>query len=193
MRLTVYNYKGGVGKTRIALNFAYTLGCGIVTNDMNSNLEDALEEKRLLVLEPNQEIPDLPDGADVIFDLGGYADDRAIKAVKMSECVLVPVIYDVSDMKTTLNFINEIKEYNSKVIVLANRTKGGNYKAIKNAVGKFFPEMPVFEIKKSQSMVHLFRDKISVDQMAKKFPLHRKHYEIVADQFTEIIKHINEG
>ena len=49
----------------------------------------------------------LPDDVELIYDFGGYPDNRVIQAVKASDWLIVPVIYDSPlEMQTTIKTIN---------------------------------------------------------------------------------------
>jgi len=71
MKITIYNFKGGVGKTSIALNIALNLGLPVVTNDIYSPLERLLGEDKFIKLAKDQTIPTLSSEHSIIFDFGG--------------------------------------------------------------------------------------------------------------------------
>jgi hypothetical protein len=59
-RLMIFNPKGGVGKTALALNFALTFGYGLVTNDRLSIVDQVLPDEQYMILSKNQSLPDIP-------------------------------------------------------------------------------------------------------------------------------------
>ena len=189
MKITVYNFKGGTGKTSIALNLALTMKYGIISNDIYTPLDRILDKKKFIQLKPDQDLPDLPAGYDIIFDLGGHIDPRAISAVRQSDWVIVPTTGDFIDIQVTINCISEIKAYNEKIIVIVNRTAKGEYEAIRKAVGQFF-QYPVFEIRKSKALPNIFKEKKSVHDMVAEGGLKKYNYESVAKQFDAVIRHI---
>ena len=69
-RLMIYNVKGGVGKTAIALNFALTYGYGIVTNDRASVAVDVLPAGYARILQPDEEIPIFSEETPILYDFG---------------------------------------------------------------------------------------------------------------------------
>ncbi len=189
MKITIYNFKGGTGKTSIALNLALTMNYGIISNDIYTPFDKILDKKKFIQLKPDQDLPDLPPEYDIIFDLGGHIDPRAISAVQQSDWIIVPVTGDFIDVQVTINCISEIKTYNDRIIVIVNRTAKGEYEAIRKGIMRFF-SYPVFEIRKSKALPNIFREKKSVHDMVAEGGLKKYHYESVAKQFDAIIRHI---
>lgn len=191
MKITIYNFKGGVGKTVIALNLALTMGYSIVTNDIYSPIETVLPENRILKIGHDEDIPVFPDGYDIIFDLGGHIEKRSISAIKQSQWILVPVNNDFINLQVTIDAITEIQTINRSIIVLANRTSKTDFEHITAAINQFFT-FPVFEIKNSKSLPNIFTEKKSIADMVKAGGLKRYHYEIVAHQFDLVIRYLKE-
>ena len=147
MKFTVYNHKGGQGKSIISYNLALTMDFGIITNDPYSPIEDLFEEDRFIKLKPKDSLPEVPKEFDVIFDLGGFLDKRITKALKQSKCVVVPVINEYQDVQTTLTVLQGIEEYNKKIIIVVNKAQKNVFDELKSVMKKLYPKYPVFEIR----------------------------------------------
>lgn len=190
MKIMIYNIKGGQGKTDIALNLALTLDYNLITNEPLSPVEMVLDEDNFLKLNQEDGFPEIPPEIDVIFDFGGYLDKRAIQALKQADYIIVPVVNEFKDVHTTINFIQEIEEFNKNIIIVANKTRKGDYDAIKTIMSKkeHYPNYPVFEIKHSRAMPNILKEKISIQSMVDQGGLKKFNYSKINKQFNTLIK-----
>lgn len=192
MKILIYNIKGGQGKTDIALNLAMTMEFSFLTNEPLSPVEMVLEPGQFLKIQPGEEIPDIGDEYDIIFDFGGYLDGRAAVALEMADYVVVPVVNEFKDVHTTINFIQEIERYTNRIVIVANRTvksKGrDDYQDIKDIMAKHYPDYPVLNIKESRAMPNLLTEKKSIAAMVAEGGLKKYNYQGIKDQFDRLIQ-----
>lgn len=104
MIITVYNTKGGVGKSPISALIAKELDYKIITNDDSTN-EDYLGD----TVEYQEKI-NINNRDNVVIDLGGWIDTDTIKILKSSDVVLVPFNSKPNSIKRTIILINDLKE-----------------------------------------------------------------------------------
>jgi cellulose biosynthesis protein BcsQ len=190
MKITVMNFKGGVGKTSFSLNLALMMGCAIVTNDGFSPLERVISPKKILKLFPSDPMPKFPKNLELVFDLGGHIDPRTVDALKQSDVVVIPVFGDYLSTQTSLECISEVLPLHSNIVVVANRAEPGDYDKLKMVVGKFHPDLPVFPLNKSKAFENVFKKRRSLKDMAESGGLEGYSYRKVFLQFLDIVKHI---
>ena len=187
MAISIFSAKGGVGKTMISLNYAFTKGWAIVTNDLLSPLDKVMKPESLKKLGLDEEIPDYDKSAPIIYDLGGHLDRRIIKAFKQSEMIIVPVLEDFVCMQVTVNTLKEIEVYNKNIIILANRiTSDKEFEKIKQSFELFF-DYPIIRLKESKSLSKVFTDRKSIEKMVSEGGLKKHHYTKVKEQFDLLI------
>jgi cellulose biosynthesis protein BcsQ len=193
-RIMIYNTKGGVGKTALALNFALTFNYGVVTNDRSSIIDDVLLDNQYMILDKNEELPKFPKKWPLVFDFGGYPDKRALDVLKICQFIIIPVLPHDENIQTSLDFIQELKGYKDegKIIIAVNQTTGKQYDKIKRDINYYYPEMAVFNIKKSTAFRWLAKEKKSIQDLAYFYKLHSRHFKIIAEQFNHIARHLIE-
>jgi MinD-like ATPase involved in chromosome partitioning or flagellar assembly len=188
-KFIVWTIKGGDGKTSIAAEIALRLDLPVITNEPYTTLNIIFDEDKLLQLERNEAVP-FYDDCGMMFDFGGYIDERVIDALKQCDFVLVPTIPEISDIQILLNSIVEIQKYNKNIVVIVNKTESDkDIDVVKNAlenVGKF----PIFEIKKTRALPNIYIEKKSIADMVKESKISAWHYGKVDKQFEEIVNFI---
>lgn len=192
-RISIFNAKGGVGKTAIAANLALMYDdYGIVTNDKMSVLSEIFD-KRLLVLSSEQNLPTLPafkPETPLIFDFGGFPDKRALRVIKESDVVLTPVLPYFENMRITLDLIYELREINRNIIVIVNNTIGNDYDKIKKTISPHFVDLTILELKRSAVFRRVIEEKKSIAELTVIHKPYRRFFEPVAEQFRTICQHI---
>lgn len=191
-RLMVFNAKGGVGKTAIALNLALTHDYGLITNDRLSIVEQVLSPDKYRVLSKNQEIPEMPPDWPVIFDFGGYPDKRASAALRATRFILIPILPHKENIQTSLDFIKGMNRYKelSEIVLIINQTTGNQYDEISTVFKHFYPKLPIFNIKKSAAFAWIVEHKVSIEELCLKNKLHARHFKPVAEQFNLITEYL---
>lgn len=191
MIFVIYNFKGGEGKSKIALNLAMTMNYSIITNDVFTPIENVLPENRVLKIHPNQDFPDVTKTDKIIFDLGGYPDQRVVKILKLAKYILVPITNEDDNIQVGINAVDAIAEYNNNIVIIANKTERGDYEYIKGDLSKIY-KYPIFNIKKSTALNKLSRRKKSIQDVVDSDPLLRYSYKAIHQQFVDLIDFISE-
>jgi len=191
-RIMIYNAKGGVGKTALALHLCLTYDYGLVTNDQLSVAPEALPEDRCRILNPSETLPSFPRSWPLVFDFGGFADPRAKNVLLDCDFLLIPFLPFREGYQKLLNFIEELRGYkaDSKILLIANQSRSDQFLSIKNIFFRFYPLIKIFEIKKSQAFSRMCLEKKSISALAKQYPAWRRHFQTVNEQFERVFNHM---
>lgn len=193
MKITVWNLKGGQGKTVLSLSLAMQYGFYVVTNDVHSPIDEILEEGKALRVGVNEDLPEVPEDIDLIYDFGGYPDHRVIEAAKQSKYVIIPLIYGSAlEMQVTINAIAEIEEYTKNIIVIANKCSKGDLERIQKVLNKFY-SYPILEVKNSTAFGKAIDKRMSLKKLIESNPLFAYHYKKPQQQITKLMDFITKN
>jgi len=96
-KIAVYNEKGRVGKTPLALEIALRLGSNYATNQNRprDDIQAIIPEGEFLQVAPNDEFPELDADFPVVFDLAGELvgyENSIVSALRQADVIVVPVV-----------------------------------------------------------------------------------------------------
>jgi MinD superfamily P-loop ATPase len=192
MKVAMFNLKGGQGKSSIALNLALTMNANIISNDLITQLEDVMPEDNFLNVGKYDNFPDITEELDIIYDLGGWVDSRILKVIKNVNLVIVPMINSNMSNKTSLNSLNQIKNYNKNILIIANKTKKNDFEIISELVNNHFPEnnFPILELKETTAFERILQNKQSIEKITENDKLLKFCYNKILEQFRKIIEYV---
>ena len=205
MKIAIYSSKGSAGKTPISANIALDKGFCIGTNEAFHIYDNLIEENKLIALHTEEAFPEalMEHDIDIVFDLAGSISKSAVSissALKMADYVVVPIYNEYKSLVAGLNTINQIKEYNQNIIVIATKlqkqksdifkddwTQSEDFKNIqKGVITKFGKDIPVLPLKFSKVFDNIFEEQKSIKQLMDNNSLASYSYRDVAKQFQDI-------
>lgn len=185
MIISLFSKKGGVGKTPIAASLACDLDLYLLSND-DSVIETVFPGRAKI-----QE--DLPLIENCVYDFGGFVEAGVRNILKHSNLVIVPCFADIDALKSTIKTIEEIKPFAKNIIVVATRTeKSDDLELIETSIKKYFPEIEIFELKKSRIFSTVLESGQSIRSIVDDGAFTRYTYRTVATQYEKLINHIGE-
>lgn len=209
MKVTVYNSKGGAGKTPISTNIVLEKEWAIGTNELHHLFETFIPDNQLLAVPMEEEFPEIPDEIDIVFDLAGSmsAHSKSItSAIQQSDLVLVPIYNELKSLNAGASTILEVAELNKNIMVVATKlekkrgevfkdwTKSQDFMNVEQWVNKAAPDMqiPIFPLKASTAFDRIFEDEKSINQMMQEDALLARAFKDAATQFDAIFDYIDE-
>lgn len=169
----VYSVKGGQGKTTISIGYAKHKKALYLTNDYESGTvdiyKDMFAENQLQVIKPETklEFTKLRKLSDVVFDFGGWVDERVINIAKNVDCIIIPIFYQsMADLMPCIKIINSLLKYNKNIVVLINNTDTNDVKGLKSQLEKHFPDNKVLVVNRSKYINRLANEGKTISDLS---------------------------
>lgn len=194
-KTVVANGKGGVGKSLIATLLATHYGRPILGNDEWAPQGRYLNKDREIYrkLDRDAQLPNLPAAMPVIFDTGGWSDDRVIQMIRMSSLLIVPLTASRIDMDTTVTFLKKASTLTNNILIVVNKAKKGDKQGVHNYLesisGFQFGEYPIVELAESKLFSRVLNSGQSVAEQTKRGVdqwIYRNHIAQLSTLFATI-------
>jgi len=117
MKITIFNQKGGVGKTMLATQIALYFDLKIIDLDPYGILK-SLMQGRVLKFGLRDKIDENLDN--VVFDFGGFDDLRLSQVAKQSNLVIIPFNPTLISLGGTLKSYYKVRDLNENILFIAN-------------------------------------------------------------------------
>lgn len=159
MRILFTSYKGGVGKSSIAFNFAAYINSTYITNDLIAIDDEAVIQldtkiKRI----PSEHLSE----ADIIFDFGAMStqvDPKMTHALKMSDVIAIPTLTDARSLQATIDMVNFAKAVNTPIaIIINNFTNQKKFDLARQHLIDALGHLPIFAIRSTTLFERVSRD-----------------------------------
>ena len=207
MRITVYNAKGGAGKTPIATNVALDREYAVGTNERYHLFDTFIPDDRIIAVDMDEEFPEIPARIDIIFDLAGSISAHSasiISALGQSDLVIVPIWNEIKALTAGRGTIAEVANFTDQILVVATKLEkrkgevftdwrdSADFINIATAV-KANASVPVavLPLKLSRAFDTIFEKERSIRQLMKVDPLARHSFREVARQFDAVYQHMD--
>jgi len=119
MKITITNFKGGVGKSLLAHQLITCFGFNGVEIDPYGSLNERLPDRVIRIDIAAKRLPDdIKD--DTVFDFGGFDDIKLDLAINQSDLVIIPFIPTLESVQGTIDTLNRVKELNTPLLMVAN-------------------------------------------------------------------------
>ena len=163
-KITIWSTKGGVGKTSICAELHFRLGFPVVTNDEYSILSNIIGTKKLKILSKTEKIANYH--TSMLFDFGGYIDNRIIDAIEQSTCIIVPISNSDIDIQGAIDTVINLLPYKKDInIIIGNRIKSNNDLII---IKEAFEKLEIKEfycLNESKAFFNMFKRRMSIIKM----------------------------
>lgn len=143
MKISVFNTKGGVGKTPIAVTLAKDLGLAYYTNEKNPLQKIDVTYINTEELDPNQKIED-----NCIFDFGGFVSNIA-PFLRISDLIIVPTFKSYLSISHAFSTIKAIKSINKNICMVLTRVANEDIDQVVDEINKYF-KYPLFVLNESR-------------------------------------------
>jgi len=185
--ISVFNVKGGVGKTVIAYSLAREFSTLLASNEHSIFTEFYNEAMRIAEADKLPIVKNTP----IIYDFGGFIEQGIIRILQESNVIIIPVYYDFEALKKTLETIKAIEKYNKNIIVVATRIEGKQHKKIREAFEPYC-SYRIIPLRKTNLFLEMTSTGQPLKQIVKKDKFTKKAYDGILSDWKEFIKAIKE-
>lgn len=158
--IAVLSLKGGQGKTTIATHYALYSRSHYYTNDYNSGTETLYKGKfpdgHFHLIRPQDTGIDMVSHK-LVFDFGGFSDNRMPDIIAGADLCVVPVsCFSTADIKSLFVTVDAVEKLNRQIVIVINNTATKDIDAIRAGIGDAYQDRYIIKvIRRSAYMTYL--------------------------------------
>lgn len=195
MKILFYSIKGGQGKTTHSISYAKHRDCFYVTNDHESGTvsiySSMFSENQLQVIKPEDSL-DIPVDFDIVFDFGGWVDERVNHISGLCDVVVVPICHQSkADLMPCMKLVKSLSKYNENIVILINNTEKNEAQELKAHLSEMYPALKVFVINKSRYIGRLADEGKTVTELYQQGGLTKHMIKPLFKQFNDFYNYLD--
>jgi len=192
LKVAIFNHKGGVGKTSLAISLHEQLqkqkgSCIVVSND-----KEGISEEVFDFYHYSEDVRDFKSDAEVqIFDFGGFTSKDVLDTIAASNVVIVPTLDDLNSLQSTIDTIAEIKPYNDNIIVIHNQSKEDTF--VEKVIAENFDEedVPVLKVRHSKIFQNSLLEGKNIEEIASSTGKNKFVYRNIIKEIKDIAEAVS--
>lgn len=200
-KIAVYNEKGRVGKTPLAMEIVLRHGYNYATNQNRprADIQKIVPREEFLQVAPNKPFPELDDDFQVVFDLAGELvgyEESILSALTQVDKIIVPVVNESDAITGTAYAIAELKtvsDITADFVFVANMLKtdseAGEIKA--GLSGLLGEDVQVVPIRYSKAFNHQMANGLSIAQLIERGGLYRYSFSRVCRDLDNLMSFLD--
>lgn len=192
MLITIFNLKGGTGKTSLAYSLANDLNSYYITNDTYNSVVSNVYNK--VIEELNEAI--ISDNI-VVFDGGGFFDNDIKQVLQHSNKIIIPLEADINSLNSLTNFLEELLKINNNIIFVINKIENNktslkDFEISKNFLIKEYKinEKNIFKLSNSRIFKNIFEEEKGIKQLVNSSKINKYRYKKIYEEYKKILENI---
>jgi len=192
MLISIFNLKGGTGKTSLSYSLAKDLEAFYITNDPYNSIVGNIYNKVI------EELDDavIADNT-VIFDGGGFFDNTIKDILKHSDKIIIPLEVDLNSLQSLDNFLKELKKINKNIIYILNKVESSttaqkDYIAVKGHLIETYSidSNNIFKLPHSRIFKNIFDQEQGIKELINSNKKNQYTYRNFLPQYEAILNKI---
>jgi len=192
MLITIFNLKGGTGKTSLAYSLANDLNSYYITNDTYNSVVSNVYNK--VIEELNEAI--ISDNI-VVFDGGGFFDNDIKQVLQHSNKIIIPLEADINSLNSLTNFLEKLLKINNNIIFVINKIENNktslkDFEISKNFLIKEYKinEKNIFKLSNSRIFKNIFEEEKGIKQLVNSSKINKYRYKKIYEEYKKILENI---
>ena len=190
--VSVYNHKGGTGKSSISYSIANDLEALYITNDTFNSIVSTIYDK--VIEELND---DIIANNTVLYDGGGFFDETTKDILKHSDLIIVPVEADLNSLKSLESFLRELQKINKNIIYILNKIESSKtaqreYLEVREHLISEFDinNKDIFKLPHSRIFKNIFDEEMGIKKLINNSKKNQYTYRNLLPQYQAILNRI---
>ena len=192
MLITIFNLKGGTGKTSLAYSLVNDLDSYYITNDTYNSVVSNVYDK--VIKELNKAI--ISDNI-VVFDGGGFFDNDIKQVLQHSSKIIIPIEADINSLNSLTNFLEKLLKINNNIIFVINKIENNktslkDFEISKNFLIKEYKinEKNIFKLSNSRIFKNIFEEEKGIKQLVNSSKINKYRYKKIYEEYKKILENI---